>query len=92
MEYQVKTNHPHFHNQLFGGFDQYATIGNILSNTINSAMYTYEMAPVFSIMENEIYDHLRQLIGWDTVDGMMTPGGSFSNWMGMEMARHFKFP
>ena len=55
-------------------------------------MYTYEMAPVFSIMENEIYDHLRQLIGWDTIDGMMTPGGSFSNWMGMEMARHLKFP
>lgn len=23
---------------------------------------------------------------------MMTPGGSFGNWMGMQMARHRKFP
>lgn len=32
------------------------------------------------------------MIGWTTVDGMMTPGGSFANWLGMLMARHHKFP
>ena len=43
-------------------------------------------------MESYVYEHLKGLIGWNTVDGMMTPGGSFANWMGILMARHNKFP
>lgn len=88
MDYQVKSNHPHFHNQLFGGFDQYATLANILSTVMNGTMYTYEIAPVFTLMEKYIYEQLRGFLGWQQIDGMMTPGGSFGNWMGMLMARY----
>lgn len=64
----------------------------MLTTCINGTMFTYEVAPVYTLMESYIYDHLRSLIGWTTVDGMMTPGGSFANWLGILMARHNKFP
>lgn len=92
MENQIRPYHPNFHNQLYGGFDQYSMIGNILTTCINGTMFTYEVAPVYTLMESYVYDHLKNLIGWNTVDGMMTPGGSFANWLGMLMARHHKFP
>ena len=92
MDNQIRPYHPHFHNQLYGGFDELSLIGNILTSSINGTMFTYEVAPVYTLMENYVYDHLRGLIGWTTVDGMMTPGGSFANWMGIQMARHHRFP
>ena len=92
MENQIRPYHPNFHNQLYGGFDQYSMIGNILTTCINGTMFTYEVAPVYTLMESYVYEHLKGLIGWNTVDGMMTPGGSFANWLGILMARHNKFP
>lgn len=41
FEHQVKPYHPHFHNQLFGGFDQYSYIGAVMAPTINGSVYTY---------------------------------------------------
>lgn len=92
MEHQVRPHHPHFHNQLFGGFDQYAVLGNLMTTCMNGTMFTYEVAPCFSIMEENIYEHLRKRVGWDQIDGMMTPGGSFANWNGMLLARYKRFP
>lgn len=31
-------------------------------------------------------------MGWDKVDGVFTPGGSFANFYAMVVARHNKFP
>lgn len=92
MENQIRPYHPHFHNQLYGGFDQYSIIGSILTTCINGTMYTYEVAPVYTLMESYVFDHFRSLIGWSTIDGTMVPGGSFANWMGILLARHNKFP
>ena len=41
LEYSVKVHNPGFHNQLYGGFDQYAMIGNMMTPIANNAMYTY---------------------------------------------------
>lgn len=92
MEHQVRAHHPHFHNQLFGGFDQYAVLGNYMTTSMNGTMFTYEVAPCYTIMEDNIYEHLRKRVGWSEIDGMMTPGGSFANWNGMLLARHKRFP
>ncbi len=35
---------------------------------------------------------MRKRIGWPTIDGMMTPGGSFSNWNSLLLARYYRFP
>ena len=50
IDNSVKPYHPHFHNTLFGGFDQYSAFGAYMSPLINGSMYTYEMAPAFTLM------------------------------------------
>uniref|UniRef100_A0A8C0N3S5 Uncharacterized protein n=1 Tax=Canis lupus familiaris TaxID=9615 RepID=A0A8C0N3S5_CANLF len=41
--------------------------------------YTYEIAPVFVLMEEEVLKKLRALVGWSSGDGVFCPGGSISN-------------
>lgn len=54
--------------------------------------YTYEVAPVFVLMEAEVLRGLRQLIGWTEGDGLFCPGGSASNMYAMNLARYQHFP
>jgi len=35
---------------------------------------------------------MRKLLGWAAIDGTMTPGGSFANFMGLMLARHVLVP
>ena len=58
----------------------------------NTSMFTYEMAPVFSLMEGEVLGKMRELIGWQSGDGIFAPGGSISNLYGLLLARFKKFP
>ena len=51
MEYQTKPYHPHFHNQLFGGFNEYSLLGAMMTPAINGSIFTYELAPCFTLME-----------------------------------------
>ena len=62
-----------------------------MTTSINGTMFTYEVAPCYTIMEDNIYNYLKGRIGWDKIDGIMTPGGSFANWNGMLCARYKKF-
>jgi glutamate/tyrosine decarboxylase-like PLP-dependent enzyme len=43
-------------------------------------------------MEDTIYEHMRKILGWTTIDGTMTPGGSFANFMALVIARHRLLP
>jgi len=52
-------------------------------------MYTYEVSPVFSIMEVQILDKLRKLIGWEKGDGVFAPGGAHCNLLAVLAARNF---
>ena len=88
----MRCGHPGFHNQLFSGFNQYSLAGDMLTSSMNGTMYTYEMAPCFTMMENELFDLLRKNIGWEFSDGVLTPGGSFANFYAMVVSRHHKFP
>lgn len=54
--------------------------------------YTYEVAPVFVLMETEVLRQLRQLVGWTEGDGIFCPGGSASNMYAMNLARYQLFP
>lgn len=57
--------------------------------------YTYEVAPVFTLMEREVIEKSLELIGYPSMpdsDGIMTPGGSISNMYGMVLARYKKKP
>ena len=54
LKYQVKTGHPRFMNQLSQGLDIVSMAGEWLAATANTNMFTYEIAPVFIMMEHEV--------------------------------------
>eukprot|EP00520_Triparma_pacifica_P020371 CAMPEP_0118667964 /NCGR_PEP_ID=MMETSP0785-20121206/20081_1 /TAXON_ID=91992 /ORGANISM="Bolidomonas pacifica, Strain CCMP 1866" /LENGTH=555 /DNA_ID=CAMNT_0006562481 /DNA_START=610 /DNA_END=2277 /DNA_ORIENTATION=+ len=94
-EFSVNTSHPLFVNQLFGTLDRASLAADFMAAADNTSNYTYEAAPVYSMVEVEVLTALCKQVGWDyekECDGMMLPGGSVSNVMGMHCARHSKFP
>ncbi|KAB0396848.1 hypothetical protein E2I00_016268 [Balaenoptera physalus] len=74
IRYSVKTCHPRFFNQLFSGLDPHALAGRIVTESLNTSQYTYEIAPVFVLMEEEVLKKLRALVGWSSGDGVFCPG------------------
>jgi len=92
LKYQVKTGHPRFLNQLSQGLDIISMAGEWLAATANTNMFTYEIAPVFLMMENEVLKKMRDIIGFDKGDSILAPGGSISNMYGLLCARHKFFP
>ncbi|KAM6154010.1 cysteine sulfinic acid decarboxylase isoform 1-T1 [Erethizon dorsatum] len=92
IHYSVKTGHPRFFNQLFSGLDPHALAGRIITESLNTSQYTYEIAPVFVLMEEEVLKKLRALVGWSSGDGVFCPGGSISNMYAMNLARYQRYP
>ena len=77
-----------FFNQLFGGRNPKATLGDLLAVLLNNSMYTYKVAGPQVGIEKEILHQICKLIGYPTTsDGTFAPGGSMSNFMAMVMAR-----
>ncbi|KAG0427666.1 hypothetical protein HPB47_025295, partial [Ixodes persulcatus] len=92
LKFQVRTGHPHFFNQLSSGLDIVSLAGEWLSAAANTNMFTYEIAPVFILMENVVMKKMRDLIGYTNGDSILAPGGSVSNLYAVMAARHKKFP
>ncbi|XP_076045246.1 glutamate decarboxylase-like protein black [Oratosquilla oratoria] len=90
--YSVKTGHPYFINQLYSSLDVYGLVGQWLTDALNPSVYTFEVAPVFTLMEIEVLSAMAELVGYTTHDGLFSPGGSMSNLYGMLLARHSLFP
>lgn len=55
LEKSVATAHPYFFNQLYAGADIYGMLGELLGSVLNTSMATYEIAPVFTLMEQEVF-------------------------------------
>ncbi|XP_078543507.1 cysteine sulfinic acid decarboxylase isoform X2 [Lissotriton helveticus] len=64
----------------------------MITEALNTSQATYETAPVFVLMEEVVLKKLRQLVGWQTGDGIFCPGGSISNMFAMNLARYHHFP
>jgi len=84
--------HPRFFNQLSCGLDLMSMAGEWLTATANTNMFTYEIAPVFILMEHVVLQKMRELIGWSGGDSILAPGGSISNLYAFLAARHKMFP
>lgn len=83
-----RTATPAFFNQLFGGRQDKAILGDLLSVILNNSMYTYKAAGPQIGVEKVVLREMCDIIGWDeTSDGVLAPGGSMTNFMGMIMAR-----
>ncbi|XP_017755504.1 PREDICTED: cysteine sulfinic acid decarboxylase-like isoform X2 [Eufriesea mexicana] len=92
FKYSVKTGHPYFMNQLFSGLDPYGLAGQWLTDTLNCSIYTYEVAPVLTLMENTVITKLLSMFynegnGSTLGDGLFCPGGSFANGTAINLAR-----
>ncbi len=93
----VCTNHPRFVNQNFAGADPVAVVGDWLGAALNTTGATYEMAPVFTLMERALLQRLAELAGLgrpgsDHPAGIFCPGGSIAAIHGLQLARHRRWP
>ena len=79
-----------FFNQLFGGRQPKAVIGDLLAVILNNSMYTYKVAGPQAGIEKAIIQETCKLVGYTDGDGTMPPGGSMSNFMALLMARDTK--
>ena len=66
--------------------------GEWLTATANTNMFTYEIAPVFILMEHECLRKMRDIIGFENGDSILAPGGSISNMYALMIARHKLYP
>ncbi|KAG7227566.1 hypothetical protein INR49_005381 [Caranx melampygus] len=94
LKYGVRTGHPRFFNQLSTGLDIVGLAGEWLTSTANTNMFTYEIAPVFVLMEQLTLKKMREIIGWPDRegDGIFSPGGAISNMYSVMIARYKFFP
>lgn len=94
IKYSVKTGHPYFVNQLFSGVDPYGLIGQFLTDALNPSVYTYEVSPVFTLMEEVVLKEMRKIVGFPNGDGdgIFCPGGSMANGYAISCARYHFMP
>ncbi|KAJ8664563.1 hypothetical protein QAD02_006225 [Eretmocerus hayati] len=94
IRYSVKTGHPRFVNQLYSSVDPYGLVGQWLTDALNPSVYTYEVSPVFTLMEEAVLRQMRSIVGWKDGkgDGLFCPGGSMANGYAINLARHWMFP
>lgn len=90
IDYSVHTAHPHFLNQLYGHCDPVSIGGDWLAAALNTNTHTYEVAPVFTVVERAVIDKFARLIGPEFAkhhEGLFVPGCSVANMYGMLLAR-----
>eukprot|EP00931_Biecheleriopsis_adriatica_P065193 TRINITY_DN39798_c0_g1_i1.p1 TRINITY_DN39798_c0_g1~~TRINITY_DN39798_c0_g1_i1.p1 ORF type:complete len:510 (+),score=86.86 TRINITY_DN39798_c0_g1_i1:33-1562(+) len=91
LKYSVRTGHPLFFNQLYARGDPVAIAADWVSAATNTNCHTYEVAPVYTLMEAEVLAKLADVVGGpfsNGHDGLFVPGGSISNLYGLHLAHH----
>lgn len=92
LRYSVRTGHPRFFNQLYGGYDPAGLFGEWVTALVNTSMYTFEAAPVATLLEQHLMAHMNRFVGFTNGEGILAPGGTISNLMAVLAARHRAFP
>jgi glutamate/tyrosine decarboxylase-like PLP-dependent enzyme len=92
LHYSVDTAHGQFVNQLYGGFNFPAFIGEVIAALTNTSMYTYEVAPVATLIEMALIRKLNGLVGFENGGGTFLTGGSNANLIAMFSARNKACP
>lgn len=87
LRWSVRTLHPRFFNQNFAGPDPVAVLGDWLGAALNTTQATFEVAPVFTLMEREVMAALAARAGFATHEGLFLPGGSMANLHALHLAR-----
>ncbi|MEO1653745.1 MAG: aminotransferase class V-fold PLP-dependent enzyme, partial [Bacteroidota bacterium] len=85
-----KTASDSFFNQLFGGRNTPALVGEILASVLNNSMYTFKVAGPHVLIEKEVIAKMLEKVDYRNGTGTLTPGGSVSNMIAMMVARNEK--
>ncbi|MDW3218268.1 MAG: pyridoxal-dependent decarboxylase [Acidimicrobiales bacterium] len=97
IEYSMHTSHPRFVNQNFAGADPIAVVGDWLGAALNTTGATFEVAPVFTMMESAVLTKLGRLAGYlaagaeslpSIPPGLFCAGGSMGTLFALQLARH----
>ena len=92
LRHSVRTTAPGFMNPLWGGLSIASIAGELVTAATNTAMYTYEIAPIATLIESTILKRMAELADFGTSQGTLTTGGSNGNLLGMLCARQAKIP
>lgn len=84
----VHTWNPYFLNQNFAGAAPVAVVGDFLASMMNPTLATREAAPAATIIEQDVASWMAELLGMAAGSGgILLPGGSLSNLLGLALAR-----
>jgi len=81
---------------LFTGINDISILAEIIATFTNTTLAIHEASPVATPIENTLIDEVLNRTGFNSStkkgDGIMTPGGSYSNMMALLAARNYLFP
>ena len=92
LKYSVRTGHRRYFNQLYAGFSLPSFLGEVITSLTNTSMYTYEVAPLATLMELELIEKMNRLVGFADGTGQFVTGGSNANLLAMLCARNRALP
>ena len=92
LKYSVKTGSTRFYNQLFSGFSLPGFAADVITSLSNTSMYTYEAAPLATLIEKELIKKMGDLAGFKQTDGIFVTGGSNANLVALFAARNNLIP
>ncbi len=101
IDSSMHTSHPRFVNQNFAGPDPISVVGDWLGAALNTTGATFEVAPVFTLMESAVLDKLGRIAGYVTPGngelpvlppGLFCAGGSMGTLLALQLARHRRQP
>ena len=92
LENSVKTAHPMYFNQLWAGQSEPALIGGVIELLANTSMYTFEVAPMATVVEDEMRSVFAKQLGFEDWESQVTTGGSNSNYLALLLALNRSIP
>ena len=91
LSHSTATAHPLFLDKLYAGTDVIGQLAELLTAILNTNTHVYATAPLFVLMERQLIHLLAMKAGYSASDGVMCPGGSYSNLMAVLVARQKHF-
>lgn len=92
LNFSVRTRNKQFFNQLYAGTNIAGFLGDFFSSISNTSMYTYEVAPVATLIEKELIQKMCGIVGFKNKSGIFVTGGSNANLIAMFSARNKIYP
>ena len=92
LTFSVRTGHRQFFNQLWSGFSFPGFLGELFTSLTNTSMYTYEVAPMATLLETELIKKMGTICGFEKPEGLLLSGGSNGNLQAMMIARNKALP